>query len=458
MRRFLYIVAFAFILIGQTKASCLIPKTCEELRECLNAPIYYCDCKENSIPFAYGIDTVLTDTTWYTAKLLDIRQGLTAYWFSTGSVDIDIFPLCISDTALLSTTIGKNRAYNVTSDYINEKLQQFGGSSSEAIKNMDVHIRVVPRAGVFGRVVMTSYDEGYHSTCVNPLPVHHNMAYVLSNPNNVYRLDYTSAPKEMAVQWIQKDSKPVRVELAMGVCDAPALAKTCLTDSSHVWLPSLSVLQEAYRQGQPLFFRFATNDNGRIWFVSPLTKYTDRIDTVLCQGMPLQLSDTILTQSTSYTDTLYLSRTDSLLLTTYNLTVTSPITEYDTLSVESDAFPFLYKGQGVVSRYGTFTYLIHSEGECDRRIQLTVQQLIDTKNNVVLLNASVQPTLAFVGQEITVYLEKEALLRVYDMVGNLVLEKWHNGGTSSFALAQTGNYILHLLTQEGQTQTHIVVQ
>lgn len=458
MKKITYIMFLLFAFVGQTKASCLFPKTCEELRECLGAPYYYCDCKNNSIPFAYGIDTVLNDTTWYTAKLLDIQQGLTAYWFSTGSVDIDIFPLCMSDEPLLSTTISKNRAYNVTSDYIDEKLESLGGSSSETIKNMDVHIRVVPRAGVSGRVVMTSYDEGYHSTCANPLPLHYNMAYVLSNPDNVYRLDYTSAPREMAVQWIQKDSKPVDVEMAVGACDAPALMTARLTDSAHVWLPQLSQLENAYRQQQPLFFRFSTAATGRVWFVSPFTKYMYNVDTVLCQGIPLQLSDTILTQTTIYTDTFYLSHTDSLLLTTYNLTVTPPVTEYDTMEVESTAFPFLYHGQGVVNRYGDFSYLIHTDGECDRRILLTVKQPVETSESMLPLSFFVRPTMAVVGQSIMLFLDEAALLRVYDMLGNLVVKKWHEGGMSSFTLSSSGNYILQLSTSEGERQTRVVVQ
>lgn len=459
MKKNIGIQLLLFVLAGQTQAQVQAAPilSCEQWNKLWNVT-YYCDCKDNSIPFAYGIDTVLNDTTWYTAKLLDIQQGLTAYWFSTGSVDIDIFPLCTSQQPLLSTTISKNRAYNVTSDYINEKLESLGGSTSETIKKMDIHIRVVPQAGVSGRVVMTSYDEGYHSTCANPLPLHYNMAYVLSHPDNVYQLDYTAAPQEMAVQWIQKDRQPVDIEVAMGTCDAPAFMTARLTDSAHVWLPQLTQLENAYRQNQPLFFRFSANAVGRVWFVSPFTKYEGRVDTTLCQGLSLQLSDTLLSQTTVYVDTFYLSRTDSLLLTTYNLTITPPVVEYDTMEVESTKFPFLYKGQGRVNRYGSFEYLIRTDGECDRKIELTVKQPVTTLVDILPLSFIVRPTVAMVGQSITVFLEETALLRVYDMLGNLVLEQWHEGGISSFVLSSRGNYVLQLSTDESLRQTRIVVQ
>ncbi len=459
MRKTTFILSLLFVFAGYTLASCVFPKDCAELSRCLNAPYYYCDCKNNSVAFAYGLDTVLSDTTWYSAKLIDLQDGLTAYWFSTGSVQIDIFPLCISDTALMSTTIGQNRAYNVSSDYISEKLQSISGTLPETLKNMEVHIRVVPQNGVSGRVVMTSYNEGYHSTCANPLPLHYNMAYVLSNPDNVYRLTYTAMPSQMAVQWIQNESQPVNIELAVGSCTAPALATAQLTDSAHVWLPQLSVLQDAYSQNQSLFFRFSTNAVGRVWFVSPVSEYTYQVDTTLCQGIPLQLSDTALTQTTVYTDTFYLSRTDSLLLTTYNLTVTPPSTDYDTMSVESTSFPFLYKGQGVVNRYGTFTYLIHNEGACDKRIQLTVKpvelpSMLDTPPSLI----HVYPTIAAVGQDITFSLPQSAVLSIYDIVGNLVLSREYNAGIHAVQLNRQGNYILQLSTCDHQYPTRIVVQ
>lgn len=459
MRKIACILSLLLVFAGHVAASCLFPKDCAELSRCLNAPYYYCDCKNNSVAFAYGIDTVLNDTTWYSAKLNDLQDGLTAYWFSNGSVQIDIFPLCISDTALMSTTIGKNRAYNVTSDYISEKLQAISGTLPESLKNMEVHIRVVPQQGVSGRVVMTSYNNGYHSTCSRPLPVYCNMAYVLSNPDNVYQLTYTTAPSDMAVQWIQTDSQPVNIELAVGSCTAPALATAQLTDSSHVWLPQRSVLLDAYNQNQPLFFRFFTNAVGRVWFVSPVMQYTYRVDTTLCQGIPLQLSDTALTQTTVYTDTSYLSRTDSLLLTTYNLTVTPPSVNYDTMSVEPSAFPFLYKGQGVVNRYGTFTYLIHNDGACDRRIQLTVKPVeISTASDVPLSLIHICPSVAAVGQDITLSLPNKALLCIYDLVGNQVLTQGYEPGIHTLQLNRQGNYIFRLTASDKQYTTRIVVQ
>ena len=459
MHRLFHILLLFLLAVGVAQASCLLPKDCAELRECLNAPEYYCDCKENSIAFAYGMDTVLSSTTWYTAKLLDMQQGLTAYWFSTGSVQIDIFPLCVSDTALMSITIPANKAYNVTAEYITSKLETISGAATSALANMDVHIRVIPQEGVSGRVVMTSYNEGYHSTCTNPLPLLYNTAYVLSSPDNVYCLTYTSAPQEMAVQWIEANSNPVDVALTIGSCTAEAVATAHLTDSAHVWLPSTALLNEAYENRESVYFHFATSATGRVWFVSPLTKVTSAVDTTICQGMTLQLSDTALTQTVVYADTFYVSRTDSLLCTTYNLTVTAPTTQYDTVTTDSTAFPFLYRGQGVVNRYGNFTYLIHNEGQCDERVQLTVQRPVKPSAvNDVYTEVAVYPTVASVGQTITIVAETAATVRIYDILGNLLLEKTAAAGSSTVQLTQQGNYILQLTMADRQYRTHIIVK
>ena len=72
-------------------------------------PAHYCDCEYNSNTFAFPIDTVLSGDVWFTATIDDIRQGISAYWFSNTSVTIDVYAFCISTTPTFSVTVGPNR-------------------------------------------------------------------------------------------------------------------------------------------------------------------------------------------------------------------------------------------------------------------------------------------------------------------------------------------------------------
>lgn len=442
---------------------CRNPKTCQEEKECLETlgiktPYFYCDCKTASTPFSYGTDIIVNDTIWFTAKLADIKKGITAYWFSTGGVHFDIFPTCTSDTSILSVNIGKNSAYNLSSDDIQAKLDAAGSMGSIA-EQMSVNIRVAPKNGATGRAIFTSYNEGHHSTCDYPMPVHYKIPYVLSEKDNHYMLTYTAKPKPMAVQWIQNKKEPVRVELTKGSCaTTEVVASVVLSDSTKVWIPDMSTLQNAYDNKDSLYFHFYTEAVGRVFFIAPYKTVENTIDTTMCKGKGLHLAEQSFYASTTVLDTFYISRTDSILFTTYNLTITKPEAEYDTMIVAASELPFIYKDQAVINKYGNFPITIREDGECDREIQLHVKapvvtSLIDGENKLCVV-----PTIANTGENIQVQGPIGAQMQVYSLLGEQVMNVTMQENTTTFSLSVAGHYIVRMATQKGQTQTRIFIK
>lgn len=449
--------------IGQIR--CNNPENCDVEKECLESlgiktPYFYCDCKTASTPFSYGTDMIVNDTLWFTAKLADIKQGLTAYWFANGAVHFDIFPTCTSDTSILSITIGKNSAYNMSPDFINTKLESLGGLGNIA-EQMSVNIRVAPvGSNTTGRAIFTSFNEGHHSVCEYPMPVLYNLPYVLSETDNHYLLA-PAKPKALAVQWIQTKKEPVRIEVTKGSCATTDLvASAVLTDSTKVWIPDMAMLQNAYETQDSLYFHFYTEENvvGRVYFVAPYKAIEYQVDTTLCQGFGLHMTDTSFYASTTYMDTFYISQSDSILFTTYNLTVTEPEVEYDTLTVTSDEFPFIYKEQTMVSKYGNFTVTIRKEGECDKEIKLHVKapipsSLMDGENGF-----NIMPTMAKRGEEIRVNGPEGAHLQVYSLLGEEVMNMTLQQNNNSFSLPIAGHYVARITTQKAQAQTRIFIK
>ena len=451
---------------GVGEALCSKPNlTCEEEKECLKkmgitSPYFYCECKNNTTPFSYGMDIIVSDTTWFTAKLTDIKKGLTAYWFSDASVHFDIYPTCTSSETLLSVTIGKNSAYNMSSDVINEKIESLGGLGDVA-ENMNVNIRVAPKKGHTGRAIFTSYDEGHHSTCDYPMPVVYKLPYVLSEPDNHYLLSYTTKPKNMAVRWVQNKKESVRVELTKGNCaTTDVIASAVLTDSTKVWIPDFALLEEAYTNKDSLYFHFYTEAVGRVFFVAPYTALENNTDTTLCQGFGLHLADTSFYASTVYRDTFLMGMSDTILFTTYNLTVTAPVAEYDTMIVKEEEFPFLYLDQAIVNRYGDIPVTLSSPGECDRQIYLHVKSPVQEPTS--LINGDVQlnikPTMAKVGEDIRINGPIGANVQVYTLLGEQVMNMTLQQEETTFSIPVKGHYIVKVNSDKGQLRTRIFIK
>lgn len=432
---------------------------CWQWQECLKAPDYYCDCRD-AVPFRYGLDTVISDTTWFSATLKDVNEGLTAYWFADNAVTFDVFFACTQDTVSMSFTIGRNSAYDVDIKEIEEKLQKYGDVVGGVASALTVRIRVAPRGGVAGRAILMPYSKGPHSVCADPLPLCLNIPYVSSDPDNVYRFMPMAMPKPMLVRWVQKNCFPASVEVTYGTCDGEIVATALLADSSKVWLPDLALLQQAYAERQPLFFHFYSQHTGRIRFISPFATDVRAESRSVCQGKGLQLADTTLMESTVYCDTVYLVDPETaegkLWFNTINLTVVPPLETEHTIELQQSQFPYLYRGQTIVRDYGDYNVLISEDNKCDEQILLHVVRPVSTALAESLEGVTLTPALAHVGQPIVVEGVEQGTLRVISTVGTSVLVL-PLSGTTEFTLPLAGQYIVQIQTLQGFGQTRIII-
>lgn len=450
----LWIVLLLSGLSGsEIQASCWLPNSCEEIRQCLNAPAYYCACQD-ALPFAYGLDTVLTEPTWYKGALSQLQEGITAYWFASKPVRVEVYPLCSSAEPLLGQTIRGNGGYSWTVDEIADKMALLEGF--DFVQQMQVYIRVTPLDSTGGRCVMTSYTHGLHSTCANALPVIFHTPYVLSGEGDTYALSLARQPKALGVQGWNSNGAPIAVEMVLGQCEGQPVAQGVLRDSFHLWVPQPELLEQAYAQEQTVYFRFSAVEAGHIQFVSPLTWAHQVCDTTLCQGIGLELADTTLRISTLYADSVYQYGTDTVQVTDYRVAFTQPSVQYDTLRLEQSAFPYLYQGQGVISRYGDYVFTLHEPQSCDTQIRLSVEPL-STAVQETAQTLWHLPTTGRVGQQIAVQSEPKAEVKVYNLTGKLVWQRQVEG-VATFVLPEAGLYICRLTTPTASAVSKISVK
>ena len=106
------------------------------------------------------------------------------------------------------------------------------------------------------------------------------------------------------------------------------------------------------------------------------------VDTTLCQGKIYLHNGVEYTTSTTLVDTLQLDADTYQILTT-NVYFTSPEIQYDTLGLKTTDLPYSYRGQYMVTDFGSHDVLITSLGTCDEHYSLLVLHDIDTLYQVV---------------------------------------------------------------------------
>ena len=370
-------------------ASCILPKTCEELRDCINAPSYYCEC-HNGVNADYGIDTIISGPTWFTASFSSFTEGFLAYWFAEDSVLLEIYAFCASDTASISRVMHKNTSGYITAREVKEKAGT--AAASGLLDNMDLHLFVKPFGNSGGRAACFSGKEGAHSYCDNPLKIVNYANYIFKDTATVYQLDVRQKPTRSSVMRYRNEydmTEKVGLTINFGSCDGEIVATHVFTDSVKPYFIPLDVLQRAYEEKQPLFFNFTKPQSkyeANIYYRPSVRFVKDTVDTMICVGMGLELADTLLTETTVYTDTAFNLRsftTDTVFITTYNLTMTEA-KEEKTLQLKGTQFPYLYN-YNRVDNYGDYRFTIKKEGECDHNILLHVtpkytvtRQTVDT--------------------------------------------------------------------------------
>lgn len=352
---------------------------CEAARIGMEAPYYYCDCHESSRTFAFPLEEEITDTVWYTATVDDLKQGISAYWFSDCSVTMEVYAMCTSKEPTISMTIGKNQMREIDVAKINQKISEMGETAQQLMGALTPHIRVYPNGGT-GRVFCYPYNQGPSSSCDDPLPLRPAMTYVTNTQTNEYKLAYSSISSKgkAFILWKQEKSSACEIWLTLDSCDGQEIGRAKLTDSLHVYQPDSAALVNA-RSGHHdiwLHAKHAKNITGRLYYYNN-PKYKEGIKTKkssACQGKTLKVNMRTYSADTSFIDTLWVAR-DTLSLMKVQLTFKEPTLEYDTVRV----FPtelsrgYRYTPSGdILYTYNDTIVEIVKKNTCTRRIQVTV--------------------------------------------------------------------------------------
>lgn len=368
-----------------------IEYNCEEdMKAHANYPYYYCDCRLSDTEFRFGEEIMVNDTAWFKAKIGQLKNGLSAYWFSDCSVKIDVYALCASIAPTISMIVGKDQMREMDNVRIQQKLEEMKDQVA-TLENMDVHIRVYPIGGGSGTVLAFPYDKGPETSCANALRIVMGMTMVSSNATDVYEFQPKSMVKNrpMYVQWKQKKNQPAEFYITRGTCDGEEVARFTLADSTKVYFPNIQLINSAKDANESLFLHVSHDDSytGRTTLQTNFKFIQYATDTVICEGKGLQLADTLLTETTQYTqDTVWL-RSDSVGIYSYKVTITPAEIEYDTLNVRSAELKknSFYRGSHYLNREEIvskgevdYDFLDHTDGECDTRYLVHVKHIIDT--------------------------------------------------------------------------------
>lgn len=355
-----------------------------------NLPEHYCECEYSANSFAFPVDTVLSEPAWFTATLDDLKQGLSAYWFSDDSVVMDVYAFCFSAVPSFSMTVAPNRMYEMDVELISKKLDELGSASS-FLTALTPHIHIYTVHGGAGQVYCYPYNQGPHSTCDEALEIYPWMTYVCSEPENVYRMPYSriSSQGHAFIQWKHKPAKatqptePAAIRLTRGTCDGETVGSAILTDSLHVYQPDSALLVEMRAAQEDLWVhvKHEKGVTGRLRYfnnpkyVAPLAAYTNST----CVGKTLTVNQRTYDADTAFVDTFWVGG-DTLRTQEVNLSFALNAV-YDTVLVkESELRRGYVHSSGVVLRaYGDTVVDIVKDNTCTKRYYITVQSPTGTE-------------------------------------------------------------------------------
>ena len=188
-------------------------------------PYYYDDCRNNSIPFAFPMERVIKDTMWFTATIDDIKQGISASWYSDVAVTMEIYAFCASKVPSFTLTVGANQMREMEAEKIQKKLDEMGDAAQAMAQTLTPHIRIYPHNKGQGTVYCYPYDQGPHSTCDTLLPVFVKKTNVCSSVDNVYELIPTrmSSYGRGFIVWKQKKNLPATIYITTDSCNGPVI-------------------------------------------------------------------------------------------------------------------------------------------------------------------------------------------------------------------------------------------
>lgn len=382
MRRYLLAILIVFAALPTVRAQQVTMEECERIRIGLKAPYYYCSCHFESDTIVFPIDAVVRDTMWFTATLSDIRKGLSAYWFSEDSVNMDVFTFCTDRVPLMSLTVGGNMMLEIDAAEVEERLNNMPKDVQATLSLMTPHMRVYPQGEGSGHVYCYPYNNGPSSTCEAPLPLMHGMTYVCgSEAEYVYRLDsaHIAPDGKGFIHWKQRQSKACEIRLTLDSCMGEEIGSANLSDSLHVYVLDTAQLTKARAANRPIWLqvRHEAGKPGRVTYYANRTfgEPAESLEESECDGKILRVNLREYTRDTAFVDTLWV-RNDTLRTVETKLVFKEAPLEYDTLLIE---YKELRKGYRSVEynttfyAYGDTLMEIKKEDTCTRRILLSIR-------------------------------------------------------------------------------------
>lgn len=418
------------------------------------------DSCSNPLSAQYGEDLYVEgQPVWFLASLENFGNGMNAYWYSTDSLRLEAYLVCLAREPIYQRTIGPQGIFSLSLEELKHKLDSV--TASLGLGQIDdilqifpsVNVKAVPVSGQSGRIILQNLGEGPKTDCSNPLPVYMDATYVLTDSANVYTLTHERQPDSLHVVWQAEDEEldtlPT-IQVRYGSCDGDILGEAP-TDSQGVYVVERQWLDSAYQQGDTLFFHVFAPIDGKIRFRSVTYTYVE-VDTVLCEGRGLQLQDTLLTTSTSYTDTVIKSGGYRYFITHYDLGMQPAPETNDTLYVGAAELPLQMQEVWIESE-GNYSLRYQTAEGCDSIVHLQVY-LQTFVRETLESSLKVYPTLAKTGTPVQIEWPEgyeKASLDLFDLSGRLL---WSRDDQPTFIqLDKAGAYLLVMNGENGKGQT-----
>lgn len=339
----------------------------------------YTDCT-NSSRFSIPLDVEVTESYWLKGYVQDLTQGVSAYLYSDTDFQFEVYISCFLLMPVYETTFKKNRTSTINFAKIQEKLAENGISDYTS----PIYIRIMPIDGEGGRLVMRPDSERMYSDCENPLYLAPGLNLRSYRTSDVYALDPRdfSHDEDLFVRWYTKDSVSCQAKMTLGACDGPVLEEKTMLITKDVFRITPEILSQAANNDQLLYFHFNHEVDSTNYVQCLASKFTEKVyEKTACQGKGVTIGDTTFYESTYYfRDTAYM-HTNLFYIRYYNITITEPEPQPDTLGLKSTQLPYTYRGQ-TITDYGDYDFTISKAKKCDERYLLHVYHDIDTIVNV----------------------------------------------------------------------------
>ena len=368
----------SFLLLALTATLVAqIPEDCADRQQANSWPEYYCDCKYNYQDFTLPLDMNISQSTWFRGKISNLVQGISAYLHSDCEFKFSVYLFCTSDKPEYEVIFAQNQANSIDGSSILRKLEEAGYGDSDA----QFYICITPINGLGGRLIMRSEADGMPSSCDDPLYIFPGMALYSTQATDVYVIDPSNIEEatDIIIHWDGDNSIPCELRLTSNSCNGPVVDNVTLDSANNCYTLTAEVLDEAWFNDEKFYLHFnhAPNTAGFVHCLVP--EYTAvYTDTTICQGMGVQLADTLLTEPTAYPiDTVFL-HTNQYRVNYLNVNVVEPEIAQDTLAFKYSQQPYIYRNQHTISKPGDYDLTIHTPGACDERYLLYVYHQVDT--------------------------------------------------------------------------------